>query len=652
MDGTTSLGSSPINTNAAASTASLSLSTLASGTHAITARYSGDINYLTSTSPIQTVTIGLLTTTTTLQATPASLALGATETLTAIVTGGATPAETGSITFFDGTASLGAVNVTATATGSTATFTTKALAPGTHAITARYSGDTSYATSTSAAQTVTVSNGAVIITLGVSSAAVTALQPETLTATILGGTSPAESGSVTFADQTGTLGTASVTPTATGSVATLTLPTLSVLTHQITARYSGDTTYAAVTSTAVPVVVSLATQTITFPAIPDHHVSDPAFTITATSSSNLPVTFSVVSGPATLSGSIVTVTGQGTVVLQAAQPGNASYAAATPVTQTFSVANLLPTLTSITPNSGVVGNGDTAISLSGTNFASTDQVLLNGSVLASKFVNSTTLTATAPASFFATISTGLVSVHDTASNLTSGTLTLTVTNQPGIVFTGPGTAGSGQQPTLNFTLQNPYPVTLTGTITLTFAPGSSTITDDPTVVFANGTRTITYTIPANSTTTPAIQLQTGSVSGVATITLTVAAGGVNIALPTVAPVVITIPAAAPTVSSVNPLVRNGNNLTVSFVGFSNTREATKAVFHFTPIPGGSLATTDVTVDVTQGFATYYSTAGSTQYGSSFTYSQPFTLSQDASIIQSVTVTLVNTVGNSAVTPIQ
>ncbi len=331
FDGTTSLGSSPITTNAAASTATLALTTLTAGTHPITARYLGDANYLTSASPIQTVTVGFQTTTTTLQATPATLALGATETLTAVITGGTIPPQTGSVTFFDGTTTLGTVNVTANATGSTATFTTKTLSIGTHQITARYSGDTTYATSVSTAQTVTVTNSATTVTLTPSAAAITAIQSETLTATILGGSTPVETGTVTFADQTGTLGAANVTPTTTGSVATLTLPTLSVLTHQITARYSGDTNYAAATtSLAVPVVVSLAPQTITFPAIPDHHVFDSAFTLMATSTSNLPVTFSVVSGPATLSGASVTVTGPGTVVLQATQTGNASYAAATP----------------------------------------------------------------------------------------------------------------------------------------------------------------------------------------------------------------------------------------------------------------------------------------------------------------------------------
>ena len=633
--------------NLAQGTTTFTASSLVPGTYNILATYSGDPVFLASASPVAFLTITAIPTTTAVQAAPTTLAFGATETLTATITGGAVPAQTGSITFFDGSSTLSIVTVTATTTGSVASLTIKTLAVGPHVITARYSGDANYATSTSPAQTVTVTNSATTITLTPSAPSLAAIQPETLTATILGGTAPSETGTVTFADQTGSLGTANVVPTATGSIATLTLPTLSVLTHQITARYSGDANYAAATSAAVPVVVSLATQTITFPPIPSHNVGDPTFTLAATASSSLPITYSLVSGPATLSGASVTVTGVGSVIIQAAQPGNAQYAAATSVSQTFAVAYLIPTLTSITPNSGVVGNGNTTIALLGTNFAATDQVLLNGTVIASTYTSPTTLSAVVPASFFSAVATGLITVHDTASSLTTASVNFVVTTGPGITFTGPSTAGSGQQPTLSFTLANPYPVALSGTISLTFTSGTSTLIDDPNVVFSNGTRTISYTIPANSTVTPTVQLQTGTVSGTATITLSVAAGGVNINLPSVAPVVITIPPAAPSITSTLPLVRSGNNLTASFIGYSNTREAVQAIFHFTAVPGGNLATPDVTVNVAQDFATFYNSAASDQYGSSFTFTQPFTLSQDASVIQSVTVTLINSIGTSS-----
>src|ERR1051326_7250568 len=66
---------------------------------------------------------------------------------------------TGSVEFFDGAASLGAVALG----GGTASVTTSTLSTGSHAITAVYSGDSSYATSTSPAVTQDV-NGAAVYT--------------------------------------------------------------------------------------------------------------------------------------------------------------------------------------------------------------------------------------------------------------------------------------------------------------------------------------------------------------------------------------------------------------------------------------------------------------------------------------------------------
>jgi phospholipase/lecithinase/hemolysin len=81
-------------------------------------------------------------------------------------------------------------------------------------------------------------------------------------------------------------------------------------------------------------------QTITFPAPASQTVGAAPFTLGATASSGLPVIYSLVSGPATLSGvnnDTVTVTGTGTVVIQASQVGNSTYAAAPNVSQSFSV---------------------------------------------------------------------------------------------------------------------------------------------------------------------------------------------------------------------------------------------------------------------------------------------------------------------------
>ena len=79
-------------------------------------------------------------------------------------------------------------------------------------------------------------------------------------------------------------------------------------------------------------------QTITFPAIGNHTYGDPGLHLTAAASSGQPVTFSVISGPATLSSNMLTLTGAGNVTVRANQAGNDSFNPATPVDVSFTVA--------------------------------------------------------------------------------------------------------------------------------------------------------------------------------------------------------------------------------------------------------------------------------------------------------------------------
>jgi sugar lactone lactonase YvrE len=83
---------------------------------------------------------------------------------------------------------------------------------------------------------------------------------------------------------------------------------------------------------------SPSTQTISFaqPKTPVAYAAAP-IALSATASSGLPVTFSVVSGPAILKGSALTITGAGTVVVAADQSGNFDYLSAEEVTRTIVV---------------------------------------------------------------------------------------------------------------------------------------------------------------------------------------------------------------------------------------------------------------------------------------------------------------------------
>ena len=95
--------------------------------------------------------------------------------------------------------------------------------------------------------------------------------------------------------------------------------------------------YGAVTSAPAALTVKLG-QAITFNALTNRTFVDSPFSLTASASSGLPVAFSVVSGPASLAGNVATLLGTGSVTLRASQAGDATYAAAAPVDQTFTVA--------------------------------------------------------------------------------------------------------------------------------------------------------------------------------------------------------------------------------------------------------------------------------------------------------------------------
>jgi streptogramin lyase len=95
--------------------------------------------------------------------------------------------------------------------------------------------------------------------------------------------------------------------------------------HTITATSLADGNYAAATGTNTLTVAPLPTIVFT---VPNHHTMDTPFAVSATSNSSGAITYSVLSGPATIAGSTVTLTGvASTVTLQASQAASGSYAA-------------------------------------------------------------------------------------------------------------------------------------------------------------------------------------------------------------------------------------------------------------------------------------------------------------------------------------
>ena len=116
--------------------------------------------------------------------------------------------------------------------------------------------------------------------------------------------------------------------------------------------YTYTATLTGVTSAVATEQVNQLTQAITFTVSSPVTYGVGPITLAATGGASAnPVTFSLVSGPATLAGSTLTITGVGNVVVNANQAGNTNYLAAPTVQQTILVLQATPkvVLTS-TPN--------------------------------------------------------------------------------------------------------------------------------------------------------------------------------------------------------------------------------------------------------------------------------------------------------------
>jgi hypothetical protein len=151
-DGGSSIGTAPVSTSQGVTTATLTTSSLSVGTHAITASYGGDSNYVASgqSSPALEQDVRLTTTTSLVSSlNPSKSGVPVTFTATVRPASAAAATPTGSVTFYSAAISIGTGSVSTTGGVTTAKLTTSGLGIGTHAITASYGGDGSYAPSTS-----------------------------------------------------------------------------------------------------------------------------------------------------------------------------------------------------------------------------------------------------------------------------------------------------------------------------------------------------------------------------------------------------------------------------------------------------------------------------------------------------------------------
>ncbi len=277
MDRATTLGTGTLDASGQASFTTTALSVAG---HTITAIYAGDVDFTTSTSAVLTHTVNQASTTTTLLSSVNPSVFGQSVTFTATVAdvSPGTGLPTGSVTFMDGAATLGAGTLDASGQAS---FTTTALSVTGHSITAVYGGDFNFVTSTSSALTQTVDQASTTTMLLSSVNPSVFGQSVTFTATVTT-VSPGAglpTGSVTIMDGATTLGVGTLD--ASGQ-ASFTTAALSVAGHTITVVYGGDADFVTSASAELTQNVSLASTTTALISTVSPSVSGQSVSFTAT----------------------------------------------------------------------------------------------------------------------------------------------------------------------------------------------------------------------------------------------------------------------------------------------------------------------------------------------------------------------------------
>ena len=133
-------------------------------------------------------------------------------------------------------------------------------------------------------------------------------------------------------------------------VSSNTLTIVGVGSATITASQLGGTYYTAATPVSQILTVDKSTQSISFGKIPAKtYAPNSTFSLTATNSSGLSVSYaSSNTNVATVSGSLVTITGAGSTTITASQTSNANFKAALPVHQVLTVAKATPSFLFLT----------------------------------------------------------------------------------------------------------------------------------------------------------------------------------------------------------------------------------------------------------------------------------------------------------------
>jgi hypothetical protein len=320
-------------------------------------------------------------------------------------------------------------------------------------------------------------------------------------------------GNVTFSDGSTVISSSALNGSGQASFNT---SSLSVGSHSITASYPGDSNSLASASNALTQVVNKADQFITFGALAGKTFGDADFSVSATASSGLPVSFSIVSGSATISGSTVHITGAGTVTVRASQVGDGNYNPAPDVDQSFEVAKAAQAIIFAALSDKTYGNPPFTVSATGGGSGNPVTFGASGNCTSSG-TNGSTITITGAGSCTVTASqTGNANYNaapDVARSFTidKATATINVSGYTGVYdanahgATGSAMGVNGEDLTSLLNLGASFTDVPGGTAHWTFAGNSNyaPASGDASITITKASSTTTVTCPASETYTGA-----------------------------------------------------------------------------------------------------------------------------------------------------
>ena len=207
---------------------------------------------------------------------------------------------------------------------------------------------------------------------------------------------------------------------------------------------------------------------------------------------------------------------------------------------------------------------------------------------------------------------------------------------------------SGQQRRLTIRLPKPAPINASGTLTMSFQPGSRWLDDDPTVRLLYGTpRSIPFHVDAGATNlflgnAREIFFQTGASMGTIRFDLTGVPGGFAGGD---ASQELTIPP-QPIVIDQTDTSRRAGGLDLHMIGFDNTYTAGMIAFTFQDDSGNVVGNGPMQFDFSQDFLNYY-TSPSDQAGGAFDVLFRFPVSGDINQVRNVSVEFKNSAGSTS-----